>query len=221
MLTQKVGIPLVSSQVKQAAAVLARAFFDDPFFTFVLSQPDRRRRLLPWIFEKTISYGLRSGLVFTTPGLEGVAMWLGPNKTSLTWKDTLLTGLFLLPIKLSWREFKNSLRLARSAGQLHSQTISGLHWYLVDLGVEPALQGRGVAGALLQPVLVLADREALACYLETNNESNLPFYEHYGFTLAGHVQARQNDPHTWSMRREPGESPGVRSYDLSRFYTLL
>ncbi len=204
MLTPKVGIPLVSSQVKPAAAVMARAFFDDPFFTYVLSQPDRRRRLLPWIFEKTISYGLRSGRVITTSALEGIALWLGPDKTSLAWMDTLLTGLFLFPIKLSWRELGRSLRLARSAGQLHSQTITGRHWYLVDLGVEPAHQGQGVAGALLQPVLALADRQALACYLETNNESNLPFYQHYGFTLAGHVQSRQNDPHTWAMRREPG-----------------
>jgi ribosomal protein S18 acetylase RimI-like enzyme len=203
MLTQKVGIPLVPSQVKQAAAVMARAFFDDPFFTFVLPQPDRRRRLLPWIFEKTISHGLRSGKVLTTPALEGVALWLGPDKTSLTGMDTLLTGLFLLPIKLSWRELASSMRLNRSAGQLHTQTVTGRHWYLVSLGVEPALQGQGVAGALLRPVLALADRQALACYLETNNPGNLPFYEHYGFTLAGHVQARPGDPHTWAMRRKP------------------
>jgi GNAT superfamily N-acetyltransferase len=203
MLTQKVAIHLVASQVRPAAAVMARAFFDDPFFTFVLPKPDRRRRLLPWIFEKTISYGLRSGKVFTTPALEGVALWLGPDKTSLGGMDTLLTGLFLLPIKLRWRELGRSLRLARSAGQLHTQTVSGRHWYLVDLGVEPDLQGQGVAGALLQPVLALADRQALPCYLETNNPGNLPFYEHYGFMVAGHVQARQGDPQTWAMRRDP------------------
>jgi ribosomal protein S18 acetylase RimI-like enzyme len=204
MLPRKVAIPLASSQVRPAATVMARAFFDDPFFTSVFPNPDRRSSILPWIFEKTIAYGLRSGLVLTTPALEGVAMWLGPDKTSLTGMEAVLSGLFLLPIKLSWRESKNSLRLNRSAERLHAQAVTGRHWYLVDLGVEPALQGQGVAGALLQPILALADKQALPCYLETNNVSNLPFYEHYAFTVAGHVQAWQNDPHTWAMRREPG-----------------
>jgi ribosomal protein S18 acetylase RimI-like enzyme len=207
MLTQKVAISLVSSQVRPAAAVMARAFFDDPFFTFVFPNLDRRRSILPWIFEKTIAYGLHSGLVLTTPALEGVAMWLGPDKTSLTGMEALLSGLFLLPIKLSFRELKNSLRLNRSAERLHTQAVTGRHWYLVDLGVEPALQGQGVAGALLQPVLASADRESLPCYLETNNAANLPFYEHYGFTVAGLAQAWQNGPHTWAMCREPAWHP--------------
>jgi GNAT superfamily N-acetyltransferase len=204
MLTRQMGIPLVSSQVRPAAALMARAFFEDPFFTFVIPQPARRAHLMPWFFERTLSHGLRSGKILTTPALEGVAMWLGPEKTSLGGMDTLLSGLFLLPIKLNWREFNNSLRLNRAANRLHAQAVTGRHWYLVVLGVEPALQGQGVGAALLQPVLDSADREALPCYLETNNASNLPFYEHYGFTLAGHIQARQNDPHTWAMRREPG-----------------
>jgi ribosomal protein S18 acetylase RimI-like enzyme len=195
---------LASSNIQQAAALMARAFHEDPFFTFTLPDATRRSRILPWLFEKNIRYGQRYGKVLTTPALEGIALWLGPEKPTLTLMGTLLTGLVLLPLKLRWRELKKSMRLARIAQQLHKRTVSRRHWYLLGLGVEPSLQGRGVAGALLQPILAQADREALVCYLDTNSEKNIPFYERYGFTVAAHAQAMQNGPHTWAMRREPG-----------------
>ena len=71
-------------------------------------------------------------------------MWLGPQKPSLEWTGTLLTGLFLLPLKLSRQELGKSLQQANSARKLHEQSITGQHWYLVELGVEPARQGDGV-----------------------------------------------------------------------------
>jgi ribosomal protein S18 acetylase RimI-like enzyme len=204
MLALKAGIPLVSFQIRNAAAVMARAFHEDPFFTFVLPHTVRRARLLPWIFERTISYGQHYGKVYTTASLEGIAMWLGPEKPTLEWLGTLLTGLFLLPLKLGWRELDKSMRLAKSAEQLHKKSVTGRHLYLVGLGVEPSLQGHGVGGALLRPVLAQADREAMTCYLDTNNDKNIPFYERYGFRVVAQDRAMQKGPLTWAMRRRPG-----------------
>ena len=201
MSTLKIGIPLLSTQLGQAAALMARAFHDDPFFTFVLPDPLRRERVLPWLFGRTVSYGLRYGRVYTTPSLEGIALWLGPQTPTLTWMGTLLTGLFLLPLKLGWLELKKSMRLARSSEQLHKKSIAGRHWYLLGLGVEPSRQGHGVGAALLQPVMALADRASLACYLDTNNPLNIPFYERLGFTVAGHARSSRAGPGTWCMRR--------------------
>jgi ribosomal protein S18 acetylase RimI-like enzyme len=201
---QKIGIPLAAVQVRPAAELMARAFHEDPFFRFVLPDESRRRRILPWLFERTIVYGLRYGRVLTTPSLEGVALWLGPEKPTLTWIGTLLTGLFLLPLKLTSPELGRSLRLAGIAERLHKQSASGRHWYLLELGVDPSWQGHGLGGALLQPVLASADREKLVCYLDTNNEQNIPFYERYGFALASQGgQASPLVPPTWALRREP------------------
>ena len=204
MPAQNTGVPLLPAQVKPAAVVMARAFMQDPFFTFVFPKAARRARILPWIFEKNLRYGQRYGKVFTSASLEGISLWLGPEKPGLEWMGTLLSGLVLLPLKLSWPELQKSLRLSKFAGQLHQKSISGRHWYLVGLGVEPSRQGRGVAGALMQPVLALADQEKVACYLDTNNELNIPFYERVGFCVAGKGQASQAGPRTWGMLRQPG-----------------
>jgi ribosomal protein S18 acetylase RimI-like enzyme len=199
------GMPLAWAQVKPVARLMARAFDDDPFFTFVLPNARRRSRCLPWIFERTIRYGQRYGKVYTTPSLEGIALWLGPDHPGLGGLGTILSGLFLMPLQMSWFELQRSLRLAGSADRLHKQAIQGRHWYLLGLGVEPALQGLGVGRALMQPVLVQADRQGLSCYLDTNNEKNLKFYERVGFKLAGHSQAGHKAPPTWAMLRKPGQ----------------
>ncbi len=202
MSPQKIAIPLTASQIRHTATVMARAFDGDPFFTFSIPDAAKRGRVLPWLFERSIRYGYFYGKVYTTPSLEGVALWLGPKHASLGGMGIARTGLFLLPLKLKWQELERCMRLSNYADRLHKKSVTGRHWYLYGLGVEPSLQGQGVGGALLQPVLAQADREGLVCYLDTNNEKNIPFYERNGFAVISHGQAISNGPQTWGMRRK-------------------
>ena len=66
---------------------------------------------------------------------------------------------------------------------LHQQAVLEPHWYLRLLGVDPAQQGGGLGGVLLQHGLRRANAEGTPCYLETFNESNQPFYAHHRFEL--------------------------------------
>ena len=192
---------LAPSQLKPAAAVLSRSFYSDPYFTFTLPDESRRARLLPWLFERILRYALLYGQVYTTPSLEGVAVWLSLKKITTNWFGAIRTGLFLLPLKLNRREAWRNMHLERLADRLHAEAVTGHHWYLLMLGVEPSLQGRGVGSLLLQPVLEQADRHGLACYLETNNQKNLLFYERHGFSVKSQGQALENAPFTWAMLR--------------------
>ena len=85
-------------------------------------------------------------------------------------------------------------------------------WYLFILGVEPSVQRRGLGGALMRPVLERADIEQLVCYLETENERNVPFYLKHGFELvvngeeAGHSGVR-----FWTFRRNPNKFRRTRA----------
>ena len=195
-------LPLTASRIPHAAALMARAFQADPFFTCVLPDPEKRLRVLPWLYEKILRYGVRFGTVYTTPSIEGVVLWLGPQHPAVGTWGALQTGLFLLPFHLSLAEFRRSLRLSACADRLHERLITGRHLYIQQLAVEPALQGQGIASVLIQTCNAQADRQALACYLETNNEKNLPLYERNGFAVAGHAQAIPGGSHTWGMVRK-------------------
>ncbi len=205
MQTQKNAILLNISKLKPATALIARAFQDDPFFTFMIPNSLRRKGILTWLFEKITLYGILYGKVYTTPAFEGSAIWLGPKYPALTLKGILRTDLFRLPIKLNWSEFTRSIRMSNYAELFHKKIVKGRHWYLYELGVDPLKQGQGVGSALLQPILDQADCEGLPCYLDTYNEKNLLFYERNGFSVIDHGQANQASPEIWAMRREPVE----------------
>ena len=196
-------IPLARTQISRGAIILSQAFFADPFFAYILPNEHKRSHILPWLYQKLLAYGHLYGKVDTTQQLEGAAMWLGPHSTSLKLHGVLRTGLFLLPLKLSRLEFRRSTELASLSDQLHRETISGAHFYLAELGVSPALHGRGLGAALVRKGLSRADQLHLACYLDTFNQVNVPFYSSLGFTLAGRKSLSPQGPEVLGMLREP------------------
>ena len=62
------------------------------------------------------------------------------------------------------------------------------HWYLAILGVEPDAQGRGLGAQLMQPLLDRCDTDGTDAYLESSKESNIPFYQRFGFEVTGELK---------------------------------
>jgi ribosomal protein S18 acetylase RimI-like enzyme len=76
-------------------------------------------------------------------------------------------------------------------------------YYLAAVGVEPALHGRGLGSALMEPVLAAADSEGTAAYLEASTVRSRALYERHGFTVTGEIQLPRGGPPVWPMWREP------------------
>lgn len=70
------------------------------------------------------------------------------------------------------------------------------HWYLAQIGTVPAAQGLGIGGALMEAGL--ARRDGLPAYLESSKESNIPFYEKFGFTVTQTIEL-PGGPTVWGM----------------------
>jgi GNAT superfamily N-acetyltransferase len=77
------------------------------------------------------------------------------------------------------------------------------HWYLAVIGADPATQGQGHGAALLRSGLAKADAAGMPAYLESSKPSNLPFYEHFGFTVREKLRLPGGGPELWAMWREP------------------
>lgn len=78
---------------------------------------------------------------------------------------------------------------------------TGPHLNVATMGVHPAHRRRGVALALLEPVLALADRLEVPAYLETSSEANVALYRQAGFSMSGQVGIPGGGPSVWAMRR--------------------
>lgn len=76
-------------------------------------------------------------------------------------------------------------------------------WYLYNLSTRHDMQGKGLASRLLHPMLDILDRTGRISYLETNKASNVPLYEHFGYTLAEQATVPHSDVTHYAMVRKP------------------
>jgi GNAT superfamily N-acetyltransferase len=191
------------AEVAAMAAVLARAFFDDPAFTWVLRGDMRRMKVLRRGFELFLRrVWLAEQHTYTTAHTAGVAVWEPPG----AWKHGLLEQLRLLPGMLA--AFTRHLpRVVRALAVLEAghpaEPAHPPHYYLAFLGVDPPWQGRGLGGALLSPVLARCDDERAPAYLESSTTRNRLLYERHGFVVSEEFVLGRGAPTQWRMWREP------------------
>ncbi|WP_420628205.1 GNAT family N-acetyltransferase [Candidatus Leptofilum sp.] len=76
------------------------------------------------------------------------------------------------------------------------------HYFLFAIGVRPALQGQGIGTKLMQVGLEQADSERKPAYLESSKESNIPFYNQFGFEVVEKIDPGKGCPALWLMWRE-------------------
>ena len=193
-------VRLRKDQLAEASVILARAFQDDPAWSWVLPNARRREALLPWLFR--VGFEITQAEVWTTRrGVVGCARWLPPGPPHVH-VGPMLRALVATPMRV--REGTTRfLAYGRAVEAMRAETVPEAHWYLAGIGVDPSVQRRGVGGALLRPGLDAADQARLPAALLTNSERNLSFYERHGFVIIREGRTPENGPHAWMMRREP------------------
>ena len=200
----KEPIRLLKSQKSQAAGILARAFLIDPAYTTLFPDQAERERALEWLFGAVIGYSMVYGLIHTTPAVEGAACWLSPGNTEITLWRILRTGLGLQRAVARFNPQSRQDFLAALAymDEIHKREVPGPHWYLWALGVEPGCQGQGIGSRLIAPVLARADEAGVPCYLETQTERNVAFYQRRGFEVVSDGEPPGQGIRIWTMLRE-------------------
>ena len=196
-------VRLRKSQIKPAADVLARAFQDDPLFVYFFPNASERKKKSPYIFQLLVHYGvLYSEVYATSPNLEGVAVWLPSEKTDMSFRRTMRSGVLLMIPKIG-KEVTNRLQcFDEYVTPIRQRHAPFRHWYLQIIGVDPEFQGKGYGSTLLKPMFARMDREQLPCYLETESQKNVSIYQHYGFKVVEEVKIPGTELSNWSMLRE-------------------
>ncbi len=194
-------------EIADLAAVLARAFVRDPFFSYLAGEASERTQRMRdgWSgILRHASAGLSE--TWTTDGRAGVALWIPPHRraSSLLGSVRLIPALARLTGWRRLREASAAIEVLVERRRAHAPTP---HYYLSALGVEPELQGTGIGSALIAPTLAAADAAGMPAYLETATARNVLLYERHGFDVVEELILPRTDVHGWLMLRPPADSP--------------
>lgn len=177
------------------SAMLARAFFDDPVFAWLIPDDGARQARLPGLFELFYRTDGPAGMRLLTAGGEAATLWRAPGQASAGRRETL---------RATWPLIRTfGLRLPRAfavSEAIEANFPAGPFWYLHIAGCDPAHQGKGFGGAAVRAGLERAAGR-LPSYLETAKERNLSFYQRLGFTVTREWSVPGGGPKFWSMLR--------------------
>lgn len=198
-------VPLDIEQVESAARMLARAFQDDPIQSVIFPDPARRAEALPLSFESLIYAAAASGgHLTTTRDGKAAAVWAPPGKDMSV--RAKLRGLNARTLRLIKYIPGSSLAAKFTLTRLPARRKSHMpdpHWYLTALGVDPDSQGRGLGALLVREGLSRADADRVGAYLETETESNVRFYQRFGFEVVEQLEPKRLGVPVWLMARRP------------------
>lgn len=192
--TPRFATPADSAEIARAIGL---AFFDDPVSEFLIPDESKRAAAFGRFAELAIDQFGRDGATIVTSPVQGAGIWQAPTpRTPGAWSQiwTAIRLGFLLGSGFS--------RAAQLNETMEANHYREPHWYLAILGVEPEAQGRGLGALLMQPLLDRCDTDGTDAYLESSKESNIPFYQRFGFEVTGELKV-PNGPTLWPMLRKP------------------
>jgi ribosomal protein S18 acetylase RimI-like enzyme len=197
-------INLTSDYTEQAANILAKAFENYPVMRYVFSDKTDAEALACMQKMFQLSCTIRHTLGWPWLGcmvgdqLAGIAYVTPPELSNATWPKSLKE------LDLEFDAFIGSDALARfeqydQHTRNHVPTES--HFYLNCIGVNPIYKDQGLARPLLEAVHALAENHptAIGVALSTENEKNVPLYEHFGYEVTAHSHIDKLQ--IWSMFR--------------------
>jgi ribosomal protein S18 acetylase RimI-like enzyme len=181
--------------------LLTRAFFNDPFYTYIMPQEKRRANQLLWWMKALTEYTYRFGSIQVLPDYRGAAFWLGPDHTMFSTAKLMQLGLYKVPWMLGIPCMMRTLKVTGMWEKWH-HLAPRPHLYLAVIGIDPSCQRKGWGSRLMAPVLKIADERGWFCHLETATEGDIAFYSRHGFEVTQSGRMNNGTPH-WAMDRKP------------------
>jgi GNAT superfamily N-acetyltransferase len=206
-----------AADVPAIAAVLAQAFMDDPVARWACRPDSLRQGVLERFHGTRARQLLAHEEVWINEERTTAALWAPPERWRTTARQDAALSRGLLHPRLFARL---PLVVAGLLGIERKHPRTPPHWYLAVLGTDPSAQGRGLSSAVIQPVLEQCDRAGVGAYLESSKErkpnmqggtpaylecskeSNISFYERFGFKVTDELRLPRG-PKVWPMWRDP------------------
>lgn len=158
------------------------------------------------LMEITLKTMVKDAIIYAdSEEMNGFAVWLAPGFTGNKPLPFIINGGLKLILHSGFGLIGRLLAYENYAINLKKQFTNHYDWYLFNLSVKKDAQGKGIASKLMRPMLQFCDDERMLAYLETNKESNVGLYQHFGFDLMKEDFIPETSVMHYAMVRPPKE----------------
>jgi len=191
-------VPLLASEISDAADMLGRAFVTDPMVTGLFGEiTGKMTNRLAGVFSLMLGV-LPSDNICVKNGERIVAVMrmVKPGECQPSRRHVLKA----LPRLLAATGTRMP-RVLKYLSFLEKFDPEERHLHLGPFAVDPEFQRNGIGSHLLNYFSDYVDRQGVAAFLETNKATNVRLYKGYGFSTIN--EASLFDVPTWFMWRPP------------------
>ena len=204
---EKAGLYIVQKKdLERLAEVAASAYQDYPLHNwFTNGKYDAvASKLIMQISLRTMT---EDAVIYAdSEEINGFAVWLPFGFTGSKTLPFLFNGGLKLIFHSGFGIIGRLLAYETYAMNLKKEFTDHYDWYLYNLSIKKEAQGKGIASKLMRPMLTFCDDERMISYLETNKESNVGLYRHYGFDLMKEERIPKTPVTHYAMVRKPIDS---------------
>lgn len=205
---EKAGLYLVTEKdLDRLALIAADAYKDYPLHNWFTKgkYDEKASKLIMQISLRTMT---EDAVIYAdSEELNGFAVWLPLGFTGSKTFPFLFNGGLKLIFHSGLGIIGRLLTYEKYAMELKKEFTDNVDWYLYNLSIKKQAQGKGIASKLMRPMLEFCDKENMVSYLETNKESNVGLYNHYGFDLVKEEKIPKSDVTHYAMVRQPIKTP--------------
>ena len=215
-LVRKIEIPLARNAIESAglyivqkndldrlADVAADAYRDYPLHNW-LTKGKYDEEASKLIMQITLRTMTEDAVIYAdSEEINGFAVWLPFGFTGSKTLPFLMNGGLKLIFHSGLGIIGRLLTYENYAMNLKKEFTDNYDWYLYNLSIKKDSQGKGIASKLLRPMLNFCDNEKMVAYLETNKETNVGLYHHYGFNLMREELIPKTPVTHYAMVRHP------------------
>ncbi|WP_456599393.1 N-acetyltransferase [Blastococcus sp. SYSU DS0616] len=188
--------------VPAIAATLTVALADSRWTRWALPDDGRMQRLTRLHELDAAHRGVAAGTAWVTEDRDAVAVWEPPAGAPGTrpLPDDVRAALAR---ELPYLSGDRARVVAETEALVTAALPDRPHWRLRHLGVRPSARRRGLAAAVLAPVLVRCDAERTPAAAAVFGWANVRFFRGFGFQVTETTRTTDDELPLWVLVREP------------------
>jgi GNAT superfamily N-acetyltransferase len=185
--------------VPRIAATLTVALADSRWTRWALPDDGRMQRLTRLHELDAGHRGVATRSAWVTDDVAAVAVWEPPAGTAPLPADVAAALARELPYLAAdrWTAVRDTAALVDDARPTEP------HWWLDHLGVRPSSRRRGLAAAVLAPVIVRCDAEGTLAAVAVYSWANVRFLRGFGFAVTAELRTSDDELPLWVLVRQP------------------